>query len=119
VSFVIQFNATGGGSSSTPLPPPSSTAPTSIRAVAFSPDGKQLAASNNQNAVWIWDAATGRLLSGWTGTTENFVQIGHTFFILLAAWLGGHLSRFLFGRNEAGAHASLEPVAVIAQNDGA
>jgi hypothetical protein len=32
---------------------------------------------------------------GPTGTTENFVRIGHSLFALLAAFLGGQLSRFL------------------------
>ena len=30
-----------------------------------------------------------------TGTTENFVRIGHSFLALLAAWLGGQFSRRL------------------------
>ena len=43
----------------------------------------------------LWDAATGKLLGGWSGTTENFVRIGHSLFALLAGWLGGQLSRLL------------------------
>ena len=31
-----------------------------------------------------------------SGNTENFVRIGHSLFALLAAWLGGQLSRRLF-----------------------
>ncbi len=30
-----------------------------------------------------------------SGTTENFIRIGHSLFALLAAWLGGQLSRRL------------------------
>jgi hypothetical protein len=44
----------------------------------------------------LWDAATGKLLSGRSGTTENFVRIGHSLFVLLMAWLGGQLSRRLY-----------------------
>ena len=35
------------------------------------------------------------LLGGWSGTTENFVRIGHSLFALLVAWLGGQLSRHI------------------------
>ena len=38
---------------------------------------------------------TGKLLSGWSGTTENFMRIGHSLFALLAGWFGGQLSRRL------------------------
>ena len=30
---------------------------------------------------------------GGTGTTENFVRIGHSLFALIVGWLGGALSR--------------------------
>jgi WD40 repeat protein len=65
-----------------------------VRAVAFSPDGRQLATSS-LGTVKVWDAATGRLLGGWAGTTEDFVRIGHSLITLLAGWLGGLLSRRL------------------------
>ena len=32
-------------------------------------------------------------ISGGTGTTENFVRIGHSLFALIVGWLGGALSR--------------------------
>jgi hypothetical protein len=35
------------------------------------------------------------LLVGWSGTTENFVRIGHSLLALLASWVGGQLSRRL------------------------
>ena len=65
-----------------------------IQSVAFTIDGTKLATSN-QCVVRVWDAATGRLLSGWGGTTENFIRIGHSLLALVAAWLGGHVSRRL------------------------
>ena len=43
----------------------------------------------------LWDATTGKLLGGWSGTTENFVRIGHSLFALLVGWFGGQLSRRL------------------------
>ena len=46
-----------------------------------------------QGQVRLWDVATGKLLGVWSGTTENFVRIGHSLFALLAGWLGGQLSR--------------------------
>jgi hypothetical protein len=54
------------------------------------------AANTREGPVMVWDAATGKLLNGWSGTTENFVRIGHSLFALLAGWLGGQLSRRLF-----------------------
>jgi hypothetical protein len=57
-------------------------------------DGIQ-SATTGQGPARRWNVATGRLLGGWSGTTENFVRIGHSLFALLAAWLGGQLSRRL------------------------
>jgi hypothetical protein len=49
---------------------------------------------------WTWAVQTGEfsgtVLGGWSGTTENFVRIGHSLLALLAAWIGGHLSRRLY-----------------------
>jgi hypothetical protein len=66
-----------------------------VSSVAFSPDGRQLATSS-LGTVKLWDATTGRLLSGWAGTTENFVRIGHSPLAILIGWLGGPLSRRLW-----------------------
>jgi hypothetical protein len=60
--------------------------------VRFAPDGSRLATAS-QGQVKIWDGATGKLVDGWSGTTENFVRIGHSLFALLAGWFGGLLSR--------------------------
>jgi hypothetical protein len=65
-----------------------------VHAVAFSPHGNHLA-TNMKGQVKLWDAATGKLLAGWGGTTENFVRIGHSLLALLAGWLGALLSRRL------------------------
>jgi hypothetical protein len=53
-------------------------------------------ATAGQGQVRVWVVATGKLLSGRSGTTENFIWIGHSLFALLAAWLGGQLSRRLY-----------------------
>jgi len=66
----------------------------------FSPDGKLLA-NDGQGAIRIWDAATGRRLSAWGGTSEFFVRIGHSLLALIVAWLGGRISGLLFVRSRA------------------
>jgi uncharacterized membrane protein len=53
------------------------------------------AATARQDQITFWAAATGKLLGGRNGTTENFVSIGHSLFALLAGWFGGLLSRRL------------------------
>jgi hypothetical protein len=49
-------------------------------------------ATAGQGQVRVWDVATGKLLSGRSGTTENFIRIGRSLFALLVGWLGGQLS---------------------------
>jgi hypothetical protein len=66
-----------------------------LQAVAFSPQGNQLA-TTNQGQVKIWDVATGKVLRSSGGTTENFVRIGHALFALMLGWFGGLLSRRLW-----------------------
>jgi hypothetical protein len=51
--------------------------------------------NTSSQGSWIRELTPNGLLSGWGGTTENFVRIGHSLFALLAAWLGGSLSRRL------------------------
>jgi hypothetical protein len=65
-----------------------------IQNVAFTVDGTKVAASSS-GVVRLWDVTTGRLLRGWGGTTESFIRIGHSLLALLAAWVGGLLSRRL------------------------
>jgi hypothetical protein len=45
--------------------------------------------------VGIRDATTGKLWGRWSGTTENFIRIGHSLFALMAGCFGGLLSRRL------------------------
>jgi hypothetical protein len=73
------------------------------RVVAFAPDGR-LFAESTQRSVRLWDLASGKLLAGPDGSSENFVRIGHSLLALLLGCLGGLLSRSLFagraGRGE-------------------
>jgi hypothetical protein len=46
--------------------------------------------------VWLFDRTSRRRLNGWSGTTENFVRIGHSLVALMAGWFGGQLSRRLW-----------------------
>lgn len=73
---------------------------TSMTAIAFSPDGRSIGSSQG-NTVRLWDVATGRLLAGPNGTTEDFVKIGHSLLALVMAFLGAHLSRYLFASEQA------------------
>jgi hypothetical protein len=82
--WIADVSGTGSGSPSD-----------QVQSVVFAINGNQLTTSR-QGQVRLWDATTGKLLSGWPGTTENFVRIGHSLFALLVAWLGGQLSRRFF-----------------------
>jgi hypothetical protein len=62
----------------------------------FTPDGTL--AIDQSSTIRIWDAATGRPLTGPTGTSEHFLRIGHSLTALVLAFLGGHLSRSLYAR---------------------
>jgi hypothetical protein len=66
-----------------------------IQDVAFAAGLK--VSTGSDRVVRVWDVATGKLLTGWTGTTENFIRIGHSLLALLIGWLGGRLSRRLSG----------------------
>jgi hypothetical protein len=66
----------------------------SVQSVAFSPDGSRVVV-DHRGVLRLWDTATGRLLGGWSGTTENRVRIGHSLLALLAGWFGAALSRRL------------------------
>lgn len=67
---------------------------------------------NNRNGDWIADVTAagpnltrftnilaGRSLTGF-GTTENFVRIGHSLLTIVAAFLGGRLSKSLHTKNQ-------------------
>ena len=49
--------------------------------------------------------------TGSSGTTENFVRIGHSLLALIAAFLGGLLSRYFFATNRMPVSGSVNPQA--------
>jgi hypothetical protein len=66
-------------------------------AFTFSPDGSSLVASR-PGMIRLWNATTGQLLGGSVGSTDCFRGIGHSIVALVLAYLGGHLSGWLFAR---------------------
>jgi hypothetical protein len=49
--------------------------------------------------AWFPNILAGSSLIGSSGTTENFVRIGHSLLALMAAFVGGQLSRHLHTKN--------------------
>ena len=49
-----------------------------MRALAYSPDGRQLAAAGRRGPVRIWDAATGRLLRDLEGHTRQVCSLAYS-----------------------------------------
>lgn len=70
---------------------------TPVQTVAFSTQGNTVA-SSSQGGIRVWDVTTGKLLAGPNGSTENFIRIGNSLLALLLAFVGGHLSRYLYGK---------------------
>jgi hypothetical protein len=48
---------------------------------------------------WFSNILAGPPLAGSSGTSENFVRIGHSLLALMAAFVGGLISRYLYVRN--------------------
>jgi hypothetical protein len=65
--------------------------------LAFSPDGNFLPIGR-PGRIQLWNTATGKLLGVSGRTTVSFLRIGHSIVALVVAYLGGHLSRWLFDR---------------------
>ena len=63
--------------------------------VHFTPEGAALVTRSSRGVVRLWDGATGIPLAVSTGTSANFVRIGHSLLALIIAFLGAHLSRYL------------------------
>jgi hypothetical protein len=68
---------------------PTSTTPVSI------------VAADRLGVYRLWNATTGTLLGGSGDTTESVLRIGHSVAALFMAYLGGHLSRWLFATGPA------------------
>jgi hypothetical protein len=76
--------------------------------IAFSPQGN-LVASGNQGVIRVWDVSGGNPLGTWSGTTENFVRIGHSLFALIIALVGGRLSGYLYAKTRRPAQGPADP----------
>jgi hypothetical protein len=93
---VITGQAWGGAGTASPPPD----------YIAFSPQGNLVVNTTTSRSIRVWSTNTGNLLGSGSGTTENFLRIGHSLFALIVAWLGGKLSRRLYVRSR---DVSLEP----------
>ena len=62
------------------------------------------------NQAWsLWKSLVGTPLNGSNGTTENFMRIGHSLIALIAASLGGYISRRLYANNREAVEESAIP----------
>jgi hypothetical protein len=68
-------------------------------------------------AVQVLNANTGAVLIGSSGTTENFLRIGHSILALVFAYVGGHFSRWLFARGRTATSGGALPPAVVGVDD--
>jgi hypothetical protein len=93
----------------------SGTGNNQVYSIAVTAGWTQLATSS-QGQVRLWNAATGKLLGGWSGTTENFVRIGHSLLAVVSALLGGWLSKYLDTKNPQGTSRPV-PAPVPISND--
>jgi hypothetical protein len=71
---------------------------TSVQTVTASTNSQTLALPGQGTGgtrVQLWNASTGKMLTGTNRASENFVRIGHSLLALILAFGGGHLSRWL------------------------
>ncbi len=73
-------------------------------------------AGAGSNAAWFSNIMAGPLPNGSIGTTENFVRIGHSLLAVVAALLGGQLSRYLHTKNPQGTVGPV-PAPISISND--
>ena len=63
------------------------------------------------NTAWFSNTLVGPTLSASRGTSDHFVRIGHSLLTLIAALLGGQLSRYLYGKSRDPDLRSVKPLA--------
>ena len=74
----------------------SGTGNNQVSNVAFTLSGIRVATAGQGQVRTLGCGRQASCSAGWSGTTENFVRIGHSLFALLVGWLGGQLSRRLY-----------------------
>jgi len=77
-------------------------------AIAFSPQGN-LVTSGNRSVMGDW-IVVGNLVGTASGSTMNFVSIGHSLLALIVALLGGQLSGFFYRKNRDPVSGSVNPL---------
>jgi hypothetical protein len=63
------------------------------------------------NSLFSWNNLVGTLPNGSSGTTEHFVRIGHSVLAIVAALLGGQISRYLHGVDSSASDHLLSRIA--------
>jgi hypothetical protein len=66
---------------------------------------QDVTSATGSNTSWVLNALAVASPKGSSGTTESFVQIGHSLLALIAAFLGGLLSRYLHTKTKQGTSA--------------
>jgi hypothetical protein len=60
--------------------------------------------------TWSRNLGQNNLLGTWSGTTENFMRIGHSLLALIAAFVGGRLSSHLYAERRRSVQGPLDPL---------
>jgi hypothetical protein len=92
VSYLVTSRPTGNSGSKSQM-------------LTLTSTNNQLSASG-KGSVQFSIASNGLQLTRWGGSTENFVNIGHSLLALLLAWLGGLVSRWLWRSSAIAGSAS-------------
>jgi len=99
-----------------------STMPRSIPDKFAGPYDYPIDAGSNPagNQAWsLWNSLLGTSQTGSTGTTGHFIRIGHSLLAVVAALLGGLLSKYLHTKNSQDTSAPVAAPVSISNNSGA
>jgi hypothetical protein len=69
-----------------------------IRSLGLLPDGRWVVSTGDVYAMTHRDARTGKLVGSSSGTSENFLRIGHSLLAVAVAFIGGGFARFLYSQ---------------------